>query len=44
MSNEKKVGKVKMTTVYKKNGKSLSVNPDMLPYLKELDLSESKPK
>ena len=41
MSDEKEV---KMVKVYKSNGKSLDVNPDMLKYLKELGLSETKPK
>jgi len=45
MSDKKEVKKeVKMTEVYKSNGNSLNVNPDMLPYLKDLGLSETKPK
>ena len=44
MSDKKETKKVKMTTVYKENGESLNVNPDMLKYLKELGLSETKPK
>ena len=35
---------IKMVTVYKTDGKELKVNPDMLPYLKSLGLSKTKPK
>ncbi len=34
----------KLTTVYKENGKSMKVNKDMLPHLKNLNLSTVKPK
>lgn len=34
----------KPVTVYKKNGNSMKVNSDMLPYIDELNLSKKNPK
>lgn len=36
--------KVKLTTVYKKNGKMLKVNDNSLKFIGELGLSKDKPK
>ena len=41
MSKEKKAN---LTTVYKKNGRSMEVNDDMLPHLESLGLSRKEPK
>ena len=42
MSDKKE--EVKMVTVYKSNGRSLDVNPDMVKYLDDLGMSKTKPK
>ena len=45
MSDKKeKKEELKMVTAYKDSGKELKVNSDMIPHLKSLGLSLTKPK